>query len=378
MTLQRDLKQKATEPAGSPAARRALSHALGGVCMAALAMVSAPGAVRADDGAGKLYLGVGSTSSEYWQEVMWGARQVMDSVGGTVEVFSSDFDGQKSFQNISAILAPGCEGCMFTWFPPSPAFTKVFVERVEGAGGVITTLWNRPEEIHPWDTAAEAWVANLAFDGIDAGYQNGMAMCEALGGEGEIVVLKGIPDNAPAKQREMGLNKALEECPGMTVLDEQIGNWQQSEGQDITRAWLVRYGDRIKGIFAQNDWMAMGAVAALREKGLAGKIPVTGTDGSSDVLELIRTGEILSTMRVHSQIQGAVAAALTYAVRSGDLKLADLTEAQRDFVITQVLVTKDNVDEILNTKPDPAEFTYEAVKANFWANSAGQIPEGVN
>src|SRR5690606_24008964 len=160
-------------------------------------------------------------------------------------VFSNDFDGQKSFQNISAILAPGCEGCIFTWFPDSPAFTKVFVERVEQAGGFISTLWNRPEEIHPWDTAAEAWVANLSFDGIDAGYQNGMALCEALGGQGEIVVLKGIPDNAPAKQREMGLAKVLEECPGMTVLDEQIGNWQQSEGQEITRAWLVRYGDRI-------------------------------------------------------------------------------------------------------------------------------------
>lgn len=348
-------------------------------CVAAVALIGVAGsAAAADASAKKLYLGVGSTSSEYWQEVIWGAQQVIGSVGGTVEVFSNDFDGQKSFQNISAILAPGCEGCIFTWFPDSPAFTKVFVERVEQAGGFITTLWNRPEEIHPWDTAAESWVANLSFDGIDAGYQNGMALCAAIGGTGEIVVLKGIPDNAPAKQREMGLAKALEECPGMTILDEQIGNWQQSEGQEITRAWLVRYGDRIKGVFAQNDGMAMGVVAALREKGLAGQIPVTGTDGSSDVLQLIKTGEILSTMRGSAQDQGAVAAALTYAVRTGDLKLSDLTEARRDFFVKQTLVTKENVDEVLNTKPDPAGYTYEAIKADYWGPSVGQIPAGVN
>ena len=71
------------------------------------------------------------------------------------------------------------------------AFTKTFVEKIGDAGGFITTLWNRAEEIHPWDTAPDAWVANISFDGVDAGYQNGMALCKALNGTGEIVVLQG-------------------------------------------------------------------------------------------------------------------------------------------------------------------------------------------
>ena len=335
-------------------------------------------AMAQDDASKKLYLGVGNTSSEYWQQMIWGATTMMESVGGTVEIISNDFDPQKSMQNMSAIVAAGCEGCMFVWFPDSPSITKVLVDRVEQAGGVITTLWNRPEELHPWDTSPETWIANISFDGVFAGYENGMALCNALGGTGEIVVLRGTPDNAPAKQRNMGLDKALAECPGMTILDEQVADWQQSKAQDVTRTWLVKYGDRIKGIVGANDAMALGAVAALKEVGLNGKVPVTGTDGSSDVIKLIQTGEMLSTVAGLSEYQGAVAAAMLYAVRVGDLKPEDLEEAQRDFFIQQVLVNKDNAEAMLAAKPDPAEYSYEKIMADFWAKSAGQIPAGVN
>src|SRR3989338_3426729 len=87
--------------------------------------------------------------------------------------------------------------------------------------------------------------------------------------------------------------------------------------------------------------MALGAVAALREAGLAGKVFVTGTDGSSDVVKLIETGEMLSTMSGLNEYQGAIAAALAYGVRVGDIKLADLSEAQRDFFVQQILITKE-------------------------------------
>ncbi|MGJ4859703.1 sugar ABC transporter substrate-binding protein [Labrys sp. La1] len=335
--------------------------------------------VQAQEKPTKIYLAVGTTSAEYWQEVIWGAEQVANSVGAKLEVYESGFDGQKHLQQLGAILAAGCEGCAFTWFPDSTAYTKAFVDRAEQAGALMTTLWNRPEDIHPWDTAPEAWVANISFDGVDSGYQNGRALCEALGKEGGgIVVLKGTPDNPPAKQREIGLHKAAAECPAMKILDTQIGDWDQTKAQTITRTWLARYGDQLKGVFSENDAMALGVVAALREKGLAGKIPVTGSDGSSDALRLIQAGEMLSSMRVNSRMHGAVAAALAYAAAVGDVKLGELSQDRRDFYLEQTLATKANVEAILGSKPNPADYGYQVLKANFWARSRGQIPVGVN
>ena len=63
---------------------------------------------------------------------------------------------------------------------------------------------------------------------------------------------------------------------------------------------------------------------------------------------------------------------------SGHLKIGDLAQAQRDFYLVQTLATKDNVDAMLSAQPNPADFSYDALKKNFWARSKGQIPVGVN
>jgi ribose transport system substrate-binding protein len=336
-------------------------------CCAALVAVgflTAP-TKQANASPNKIYVGVGSSNAEYWQDVLWGVGQMAQSVGAKVVVLDSGYEGAKHLQQLDAVLAPGCEHCVFVWFPDSPAFTKVTVDRVERAGAFVTTLWNRPEALHPWAVAPDAWVANIAFDGVDAGYKNAMELCKAIGGHGGIITITGIPDDAPAKQRAMGMQKALKQCPGMTVLGSQIASWSQTPAQVAVRELLARFGGQIKGIFAQNDAMALGAVAALREKGLAGKIPVTGTDGSTDVLQLIKSGEILSTMKEDAFTQGAVATALTYAAASGGLSLDSLAHAQRDFFLDQVLVTKANVDQELEEKPDRKANTFDALKANF-------------
>ncbi|MBY4592604.1 sugar ABC transporter substrate-binding protein [Rhizobium redzepovicii] len=341
------------------------------------AAVTLAGSAHAND-VSDIYLGVGSASSEYWAAYIEGAKAVAKSLGKDVKVIPSEFDGQKLLEQFGAVLAAGCEDCVVTVDPASNAFTKAMIERTDAAGAKYVNLWNRPDEIHPWDTAPNTWVANISFDGVDSGYQNAMALCNALGGKGNIVALNGIPDNPPAKQRIAGLHKALEECPGLKLLDTQVGNWDQTQGQSITRAWLAKYGDQLNGIFSANDGMALGAVAALREKGLAGKIPVTGSDGSSDVIRLIEKGDMLSTMYIDGYVQGAYAVALASAAVKGDIKIDELKQDQRDFFLSQTLVTKDNAASVLNATKDASKFSYDALKANFWAASVGQIPAGAN
>ena len=141
---------------------------------------------------------------------------------------------------------------------------------------------------------------------------------------------------------------------------------------------LLRSYPQLKAIIAPTTVGINAASKAVVDEHLVGKVFVTGTDGSSDVVKLIETGDMLSTMSGLNEYQGAMAAALAYAVRVGDLKLEDLSEAQRDFNVQQVLITKENAAEFLARRPDPADFTYESIKADIWAKSAGQIPPGVN
>ncbi|WP_345817436.1 sugar ABC transporter substrate-binding protein (plasmid) [Paraburkholderia sp. PREW-6R] len=321
-----------------------------------------------------IYFGIGTESSEYWAATVVGAKAVAASVNARLQVMTSEFQGQKFLQDYGAIFAAGCKDCVAILDPVSSAFTKAIVDRATAADAKVITIWNRPDNIHPYDMDSDNWVAHIAFDGVESGYRNGLALCKAIGGKGGVVAIEGVADNPSTKQRFAGLTKALAECPGMKLLDRQYADWDQTKAQVLTRGWLARYNGNLKAVFSENDSMAIGAVAALKERGLAGKVAVSGSDGSVAALNLIKSGDMVSTMWIDGVMQGAFATALGYGAASGDIDLHKLSHAQRDVYLKQTLVTKDNVDEILNHKVDPADYTYEKVKARMWQGVASQIP----
>ena len=51
----------------------------------------------------------------------------------------------------------------------------------------------------------------------------------------------------------------------------------------------------ITGVYAANDEMAMGVLAALKSRGLNKKVILVGNDGIKDVLDAITTGDIYAT-----------------------------------------------------------------------------------
>lgn len=325
----------------------------------------------------KLVLGVGSLSSAYWQEVIKGAQAVADSAGVPLQTYESKFDGQTMLNTLSSKLAGGGQGTAIVVDPASNAFTKPIVQVAQQAGAHIVTLWNRPTDAHPWDFGGGCWIAHTAFDGGDSGKENSKALFGAVGGSGGIVALQGVPDDPPNKQRMFGLQQALKQNTSVKLLDLQTANWAAATAQNAVQALLAKYPGQVKGVFAANDDMAVGTVEALRAKGLAGKVAVTGSDGSTDMLALIASGDATSTMRIDSYAQGAYGAAIAIASEVGDIDPATLSHAQRDFYIKQELVDKTNVQQVAASIKDfkATDYTYDKLKANLWERSAGAIDD---
>ncbi|MCB8881511.1 sugar ABC transporter substrate-binding protein [Acidisoma cellulosilytica] len=327
---------------------------------------------------GSLIIGIDETASEYWAEYTQGAQDIANSLGAKLIVVTSNYQGSQLLAQLGAIFATGCDQCALATDPSSNAFVKAVVHRSAMAQVPIVTIWNRPENIHPWDTDPKYWVAHTSFDGVMSGYYQAQALCKALGGHGQIAAIEGVPSTPPAYQRIAGLKKALAECPGVTLLDTEVGDWQETKAQNITRTWIARYGSKLNGIFASNDAMARGAVAALREKNLNGKIPVTGSDGSKVALDMVKSGDMLVTVWNDPVLQGAVSIAIAHAAAVGDIDPAKLTHAQRDFYLKQEVVDKSNVDHFLDLKAHAPNYTYAELKADFWKDSAGELPVGAN
>ena len=139
-------------------------------------------------------------------------------------------------------------------------------------------------------------VVYCGSNSIDAGIFNMEVLGKTMGGKGNVVILMGELSNEAAIGRTEGIKKVIKEkFPNIKVIREQTGNWKREEGKTLMENWLAS-GDKIDGVAANNDEMALGALLAIKAAGKLGKIPVGGTDGSGDALASMDKGELNNTV----------------------------------------------------------------------------------
>lgn len=99
--------------------------------------------------------------------------------------------------------------------------------------------------------------------------QSADMLAEALGGEGNIVVVEGTPGYTVSILRgNCFLDRIADEYPGITVLDSQTAEWNRERAQTVMETFLTQYGDQIDGVYAFDDGMGLGVISALQGAGL--------------------------------------------------------------------------------------------------------------
>jgi ribose transport system substrate-binding protein len=145
------------------------------------------------------------------------------------------------------------------------------------------------------DATQKDAVSYVGPDDVAAGRQEAQHLVDAIGNKGGIVVLQGPLGQSGEIDRTKGIQEVLAKNPNVKLLAMQPGNWARNQAYSVMQDWLSRYGSQIAGVISENDDMAIGAIQAMREKGLAGKIPVTAVDGIKDGMRAVRDGTITET-----------------------------------------------------------------------------------
>jgi ribose transport system substrate-binding protein len=120
----------------------------------------------------------------------------------------------------------------------------------------------------------------------DAGYQACKALGDALGGEGEVAILDGIPV-VPILQRVEGCKEALAQFSGIQLVDTQNGKQDRSVALGVVEN-MLQSRPNLKGIFSVNDGGAMGALAAIQGSGR--DVKLTSVDGAPEAVKAIAEG----------------------------------------------------------------------------------------
>jgi ribose transport system substrate-binding protein len=109
----------------------------------------------------------------------------------------------------------------------------------------------------------------------------------------KVAIIEGVSTTFNAQQRTLGFQDAMA-AAGAKVVSVQSGQWEIDPGNKVASAILNAHPD-IKAILAGNDNMALGAVAAVRAAGKAGKVLVVGYDNINAIKPMLKDGRVLAT-----------------------------------------------------------------------------------
>jgi ribose transport system substrate-binding protein len=141
------------------------------------------------------------------------------------------------------------------------------------------------------------YVSVIQSDFIQEGKRAAVQMAKATGGNAKIIELEGTTGASPAIDRKKGFDEAIKQCPGMKVVVSQDADFTRAKGQSVAETLLQSHPDAT-AIYAHNDEMALGAIAAAKAIGRQpGKdIKVVSIDGEKDGLKAVAAGDLYATV----------------------------------------------------------------------------------
>lgn len=136
---------------------------------------------------------------------------------------------------------------------------------------------------------------SISSDNHRAGMKAADYMAEQLGGaqaSGNVLVIEGLAGNVTGQARVDGFSQRLKEvAPNLKIVASLPGDWDRLKAANITNDTLQAHPD-LKGIYAANDTMALGAVETVYAAGKGEQVVVVGTDGNSDAVKSIQAGRL--------------------------------------------------------------------------------------
>jgi ABC-type sugar transport system substrate-binding protein len=241
----------------------------------------------AEAGAGKATsatLVISTLNNPFFVSVADGAKAKAKALGSSIDVQNANNADQSSLDLASAALSK--KPSVLIIDPVSSASGGSIVSQANSAGVPVVAFDRMPQ--------GGDLKAFIGYDAVQAGKNGAKALGEAVGGKGKVVEIQGIMGTSVAQERSKGFEAGIKQFPGISVVATQPAEFDRGKALDVMTNILQSHRD-IAGVYAANDEMAMGVIAALKAAGLSGKVKVVGNDGIADAVKAIKDGSLYAT-----------------------------------------------------------------------------------
>ena len=171
------------------------------------------------------------------------------------------------------------------------------------------------------DSSDDLYLTAVGSDLVEEGRVAGRWLADTVGDEEcNVVELQGTTGSSPAIDRKTGFEEAIAEHDNIEIIRSQTGDFTRTRGKEVMESFLKAEDPaNICALYAHNDDMAVGAIQAIKEAGLAPgeDILVVSIDAVPDIFLAMAEGEANATVELTPNMAGPAFDALEAYMNDG-------------------------------------------------------------
>lgn len=153
----------------------------------------------------------------------------------------------------------------------------------------------------------------IASDNVAGARMATEYLMELVGEGAKVAELQGVPGASATIDRGEGFHQVADKS--LQVAASQTANFNRAEGMTVMENILQSDG-AIKGVFAHNDEMALGAVEAVAASGK--DIKIVGFDATDDAQKAVKDGKMAATVAQKPDKMGETAIGTAVKIMAGE------------------------------------------------------------
>lgn len=284
-----------------------------------------------------------TVQEERWQRELDGCQRAADELGVNFVYQVANGDAQMQISQIENLITQGVDVIMVTAVDAG-ALSNVLQEAKDD--GIKILIYDQQLE----NTYGDVFVGY-------SDYANGTLIAQILKDKnvsGKVVMLHGDKSSGIESIIE-GESSVLEGLDVEIVMQQYCTNWGAEAALGYAQNALAEQNNDIAAFVCMNDGIASGAIQALEEVGMAGKVVVTGMDCELTAVQRIVAGTQTSTLYKDSDALSKAAIETAVSLAKGEEIKSENTinfgvNDMPHVVVNSAIITADNIQTELIDK----------------------------
>lgn len=249
----------------------------------------------------KIALVMKTLTNPFFIEMEKGARRAQDEFGVdlVVKTGAQETSIEQQIAIVEELIAARVDAIVIA--PGNSTELIPVLKKAQDAGIVVINIDNRLDKT----LSEKLGLVGVPFISVDnqyGAYLSAKCIADRITEPADVAILEGIREAKNAQDRKIGAKRAFAENPNIRIVASETAHWKIDEGYAVMQQILEQHPS-IRGVFAANDMMGLGAIAYLEEVGRT-DVMVAAYDALQEALEAVKAGKMLCTIDQQPAQQG--------------------------------------------------------------------------